>query len=164
MFDLQPPTRASADDDDDFRTTNVRVDRLDNSVTADQLYAAFSHYGKVQWVRVFPGGCRWSSSSVYPYNSARVCFDRIESVDRLLADHQGSGCTIKGFLVNFRRSKPGQWLTTTTSARPINRYIIHFDTRHRDVDDVSASVTTCMVHFTWQWLWSPAPIFYRRVT
>ncbi|XP_060863669.1 uncharacterized protein LOC132940212 [Metopolophium dirhodum] len=113
MFDLQPSTRASVDDDDDddedSRPTDLlRVDRLDKSVTADQLYAAFSRYGKVQWVRVFPGGYSWPSGCVYPYHSARVCFDRTESVDRVLADHQSSGCTIKGVPVNFSKSKPGQ--------------------------------------------------------
>jgi len=111
MFEHQPSTRASVvpDDDDDSRPTNLlRVDRLDKSVTADQLYSAFSRYGKVQWVRVFPGGYSWTSGSVYPYHSARICFDRTESVDRVLADHQGTGCTIKGVLVNFSKSKPGQ--------------------------------------------------------
>lgn len=116
MFDHQPSTRSSvvADDDDDSHPTDLlRVDRLDKSITADQLYAAFGRYGKVLWVRVFPGGYTWPPGSVYPYHSALVCFDRTESVDRVLADHQGSGCTIKGVLVHFSKSKPGQWFTTT---------------------------------------------------
>lgn len=110
MFDHRPSTRASViDDDDDTRPTDLlRVDRLDKSVTADQLYAAFSRYGKVLWVRVLPGGHNWTSGSVYPYHSARIRFDRTESVDRVLADHQGPGCTIKGVLVSFSKSKPGQ--------------------------------------------------------
>jgi len=130
MFDHRPTARASVvaddDDDDDSRPTDLlRVDRVDKSITADQLYAAFSRYGKVLWVRVLPGGYSWPS--VYPYNSARVCFDRTESVDRVLADHQGPGCTIKGVPVYFSKSKPGQWLTTKATMMIyayIGRYII----------------------------------------
>jgi len=111
MTDYLPSTGTAntTDDDDDDRPTNLlRVDRLDKSITADQLYAAFNRYGKVQWVRVFPGGNNWPSGSVYPYHSARVCFERTESVDKAMADYQEPGCTINGGLVTFNKSKPGQ--------------------------------------------------------
>jgi len=116
MTDHQSSTRAAAtgddDDDDDPPTHLLRVDRVEKSITANQLLAAFSRYGKVQWVRVFPGGYSWPSGSVYPYHSARICFDRTESVESVLADHQHPGCTINGVLVSFSKSKPGQWFKT----------------------------------------------------
>ncbi|XP_025204134.1 uncharacterized protein LOC112600978 [Melanaphis sacchari] len=110
--DRQPqhPCTEVIADDDVGPTDRLNVDRLDKSVTADQLYAAFSRYGKVLWVRVLPGGnrCDWSSGSGPPYHSARVCFDRIESVDRVMADYRGPGCTINGVRVSFSKSKSSQ--------------------------------------------------------
>jgi len=111
MTDHLPSTGTAntTDDDDDDRPTDLlRVDRLDKSITADQLYAAFSRYGKVLWVRVLPGGYNWPSGSVYPYHSARVRFERTESVDRAMADYQEPGCTINGGLVSFSKTKRGQ--------------------------------------------------------
>ncbi|XP_026810925.1 uncharacterized protein LOC113552310 [Rhopalosiphum maidis] len=112
--DRQPSTLETStvdDDDDDVGPTDrLRVDRLNKSITADRLYAAFSRYGKVLWVRIFPG--RYSrdlpSDPRYPYHSANVCFDRTESVDGAMADHRGPGCTIGGVRVSFSRSRPGQ--------------------------------------------------------
>ncbi|KAE9541822.1 hypothetical protein AGLY_003813 [Aphis glycines] len=79
--------------DDDVGTTDrLRVDCLDKSITADQLYTVFSRYGKVLWVRVLPYDYSCSSQ----YHSALVCFVRNESVDRLMTDHHGFGCTIGG--------------------------------------------------------------------
>uniref|UniRef100_A0A2S2PIM4 RRM domain-containing protein n=2 Tax=Schizaphis graminum TaxID=13262 RepID=A0A2S2PIM4_SCHGA len=117
--DRQPSaceTSAVNDDDDDDDhddvgpTDRLRVDRLNKSITADQLYAAFSRYGKVLWVRIFPGQYSRDlpSDPCYPYHSANVCFERTESVDEAMADHRGPGCTIGGVRVSFSRSRLGQ--------------------------------------------------------
>lgn len=90
------------DDDDGLPTDRMRVGRLDRSITADQLYAAFGRYGKVRWVRVFPAEVSRSG------NTAHVCFEGTNSVDRVMDDHRGPGFTIKGVRVSFKRSKPGQ--------------------------------------------------------
>ncbi|KAF0768259.1 RRM domain-containing protein [Aphis craccivora] len=56
-------------------------------------------HGKVMWVRVLPYDYSCSSQ----YHTALLCFIQNESVDRVMAYHHGSGCTIGGVRVSFSR-------------------------------------------------------------
>lgn len=93
----------------DFQTNTVYVDGLVASTTASQLQSALTPYGPVKSVRMFSSdesGFYLPSKPIQ--HAAKIRFENIESVEKIMSDSRNSGFNFKGKKLGFRKSNPSR--------------------------------------------------------